>query len=443
MITCPPAEEVRAFYEAIRVSGRVDPGTRLSINRKPVLIYPTGSFVELIPLDPGENRITLLARDEEGESEYSINLQREEFIPYQPDFKEFSHPRRGRVSQSHTALQFLPGRTRMLTLEEGTLLKITGEGEEYLRAELAESLAGWVMKENVELGERFPPLPFAIGNAVVEADKSRALFSAQTSVPARVVYISPSELKIIFYNSIVDTEEINLGNWGGDCRWGQNRGGEAAFLLHGPLSCYRWSLGWKEGAYRLAWRDRPRGKEGVLVFIDPGHGGDEPGAVSPIGIEEKEANLILAREVVRGLKQRGIRSVLSREDDSTLDLYRRVELARKAGADILLSLHFNSLPEHEDPRDASRSGCTVFYYHPPARGLAGIIYRKLTEAGLAGNGVRWKSLAVIRPTDLIAVLVEVAYLTNPDDEANLLDPDFRDKVADAISASVVEYLTRM
>lgn len=438
LITSPPAEEVTAGYEAVRLSGRVAPGASLSINRKPVFIYPDGAFVELVPLEPGKNKIALLARDGEGESEYSIELERQEIIPDQPVWKDFDHPRLGRVILPHTPLQLLPGRTRILTLKKNSILKISGEGEEYFRVELTASLSGWVPKDNIEVGDSFPPLPFAISNVVVEGDKGRAFFRAQTSVPARVSYISPSELEIIFYNSIVDTEEINLGSWSGNCSWEQERDGEAVFRLRGPISCRRWSLGWEEGGYLLEWRDRPRKKDEVTVFIDPGHGGDEPGALSPIGIEEKEANLILARKVASDLKERGIRSVLSRDDDSTLGLYRRVELARKAGADILLSIHFNSLPEYEDPR--GETGCTIFYYNPSSRRLAGIIHRKLLETGLSGNGVRWKSLAVIRPTDMIAVLIEVSYLTHPEDEARLLDADFREKVARAICESVVDYL---
>ena len=60
--------------------------------------------------------------------------------------------------------------------------------------------------------------------------------------------------------------------------------------------------------------------------------------------------------------------------------------------------------------------------------------------GLPGNGVLWKSLAVTRPTDLISVLVEVSYLTHPDDEAWLLNRDSRDKVAGAISSAILDYL---
>lgn len=438
LITCPPAEEKTARYKAIRLSGRLDPAAHLKINGKAVRIYPTGSFVDLVPLELGKNLINFTAEDKSGKTEYVIELHREEFIPYRIKFKEFRHPHLGRIARPHTPLQLLPGRTRLLTLNEGTVLKITGRGDEYLQVELADSLTGCLLETNVEFEGRFPKEFFALGNAVLETEKRRALFFAETSVPARVDFISPSEFKVIFSNSVVDTEEINLGEWEGDCRWEQEKDGEAAFHLQGPLSCYRWSLNWKEDAYQLSWKDRPRKNEEIVVLIDPGHGGEQPGAVSPLGIEEKEANLLLAHQLARSLIKEGIKCVLSRGEDISLDLQSRVNLARQAEADLLLSIHYNSLPEDEDPR--GKSGCTVFYYNPPSRELAGFIYRNLKSLGLKGNGVRWKSLAVIRPTDLIGVLVEVSYLTNPEDEARILDSDLRRKCAATIANAVGEYL---
>jgi N-acetylmuramoyl-L-alanine amidase len=176
----------------------------------------------------------------------------------------------------------------------------------------------------------------------------------------------------------------------------------------------------------------------MVVCIDPGHGGDQWGAVSPSGVAEKEANLRLAELVTARLRKEGVKVVLSRDSDIAVGLYDRIDHARENGADLLLSLHYNSVGEDRDP--LSRSGCAVFYYNPPSRELAGNIYRSLKEIGLEGSGLRWRSLAVIRPTDLVAVLVEVAFLSNPEDEAKVLDPGFREKTADAIAQGVMKYL---
>ena len=277
----------------------------------------------------------------------------------------FKSPRLGRVTKPHTALQLLPGRVRLLTLAEDTVLKITGREGGYLRAELDEGLTGWVGRGAVELMDKAPAGVFRAGNVEIDSARRQVHFALQTTVPARVEYISPSELDVVFYNTVVDTRTINLGEWEGDCRWSQDRDGRAVFHLRGGLDCYRWSLVWEGDGYRLSWGDHPGREEEMVVCIDPGHGGDQWGAVSPGGVMEKEANLKLAELVAVRLRKEGVKVVLSRDRDIKVGLYERIALARERGADLFLSLHYNSVGEDRDP--LSRSGCAVFYYHTPAR----------------------------------------------------------------------------
>jgi N-acetylmuramoyl-L-alanine amidase len=424
--------------QEVRLAGRVDVGTEVLVNGSPVVIYPTGSFAFLVPLSPDTGEITITARNESGETVYSLPVSRSVSEPKEREFTAFKAPRLGRIIKSHTALQLLPGRVRLLTLAEDTVLKITGREGGYLRVDLDGELTAWVRSGDVELMDTPPAVPFRAGNVEINGPLQQAHFALQTSVPARVNYISPSELEVVFYNTVVDTRTINLGDWEGDCRWSQDRNGRAVFHLRGGLNCYRWSLGWEGDGYRLDWGGHPGREEDTVVYIDPGHGGDQWGAVSPGGVAEKDANLKLAELVASRLKKEGVKVVLSRDSDIAVGLYERIDLARESGADLFLSLHYNSVGEDRDP--LSRSGCAVFYYHPPARELAGSIYRSLKDIGLEGSGLRWRSLAVIRPTDLVAVLVEVAFLSHPEDEAKVLDPEFRGKTADAIVKGVLDYL---
>ena len=438
LITFPFRETVSSAGAAIRLSGRVSLPARVAISGKPARVYPSGAFVGYLPLSPGENIITVTARDGGGRTDYSFKLKGIAAPSKKSAGKKLARPRRGVVIRPHTPLQLKPGGTRLLTLPERTVLKITARGENYFTAGLSDSLSASVAKENVRLEGAFPPLPFLVGNVVFEPDRGRVSFECQTSVPARLEYISPDELRLIFYDSILGTEEINLADWKGGCRWEASAGGEAVFHLRGPLNCYRWNIEYREGAYRLELKGKPRKKKGVRLLIDPGHGGSETGAVSPCGIEEKEVNLRLAREVRRLLRKRGYDCFLSRTGDRRLGLYERTELAREKGADILLSLHFNAAGENRDPR--KKSGCSVFYYNPPSRELAGALYRRLVDCGLKGDGVRWKSLAVIRPPGRIGVLAEIAYLTNPEEEGRLFRKGYLARIAAALADGLEEYI---
>lgn len=438
LLTFPPLEYKNFPRQSVRVAGRVEAGTEVMVNDSPVADYSTGSFAVLVPLSRDTGAITITARAGSEETVYSIPVTRVESRPEEREFTAFNPPCLGRVIKSHTALQLLPGRVRLLTLAVDTVLKITGSDGGYLQVDLEGGLTGWVRRGAVELMDLAPPGPFRAGNVEIKGSQNQVHFALQTAVPVRVEYISPSELKVVFYNTVVDTRTINLGDWKGDCRWSQDRDGQAFFVLSGGLDCYRWSIKWEGAGYRLLWEGRPGLEQDMMVCIDPGHGGDQWGAVSPGGVAEKEANLKLATLVARGLDKEGVKAVLSRSGDIAVGLYDRIEKARESGADLFLSLHYNSIGEDRDP--LSRSGLAVFYYHPPARELGGGIYRSLKEIGLEGSGLRWKSLAVIRPTDLVAVLVEVAFLSHPEDEAKVLDPEFRKQTADAIVKGVLEYL---
>ncbi len=438
LLTFPPLGYKNFPRQSVRLAGRVDVGTEVLVDGAPIAVYPTGSFASLTPLSPETGAITITARNGSGETVYSIPMSRSDSEPEEVKFMVFKSPRLGRVIKPHTALQLLPERVRLLTLAEDMVLKITGREGGYLRVDLDGGLTGWVRLGAVELMDTSPSGSFRAGNVEIDGSLKQAHFSLQTAVPARVEYISPSELEVVFYNTVVDTRTINLGDWEGDCRWSQDRNGRVVFHLRGGLNCYRWSLGWEGDGYRLTWRGHPGREEDMVVYIDPGHGGDQWGAVSPGGVAEKDANLKLAELVAARLKKEGVKVVLSRESDIAVGLYERIDLARKSGADLFLSLHYNSVGEDRDP--LSRSGCAVFYYHPPARELAGSIYRSLKDIRLEGSGLRWRSLAVIRPTDLVAVLVEVAFLSHPEDEAKVLDPEFREKTADAIAQGVMKYL---
>ncbi|MFH1037210.1 MAG: N-acetylmuramoyl-L-alanine amidase [PVC group bacterium] len=441
LLTFPPVEYAEIPEGAVRLAGRVEPEVGVLINGEPVTVYPTGSFAALVPLAPGENTVTVAARDPGGETAYPLKITRKkDQSPAAAKLTPFKHPRSGRVIKPNAALYLIPEGARLFTLLEGAVLQATGREGNHLRVDLGGGLTGRVLRDEVELGQNAPEEPFRVGDVEFDLARSRARFALQTAVPARVEYLSPDKCDLIFYNAVADTRTINLGDWEGSCTWTQDVDGQAVFHLRGGLDFYRWSLEWENGGYSFRWAGPPGKGKKTTVCLDPGHGGENRGAVSSGGIAEKEANLRLARRVAERLRQKGITVVLTREDDRTVGLDERVGSAREKQADLFLSLHFNSVDLDRDPLDST--GCTVFFYHPPARELAGDIYRSLKKTGLAGRGVRRQSLAVIRPADLVAALVEVAYLSNPDDEARVMDPAFREKAARAIADGVLEYLEK-
>ncbi len=440
LITFPPVEQTVTADPAIRLAGRIDPVGEARVNGEPVTVYPGGSFVALVPLAGGENTIFIAAGEGGEEIVYPLTIRREAAGPPAPPAREeFPRPRAGLVAPPGTPLRYLPAGSRLLELSGGARLRLTGREGNWLRAELGGGLSGWVAADSLQDTAEAPADPARIGEISFDAENSRAWFSVPVPVPARVDYLSPDRLDLEFYNAVPDPPAIDLGRWEGICLFGPAGEGIARFRLRGGLDCHRWSLEYLPGGYRLSWRSRPRRGEGP-VCLDPGHGGEQRGAVSPSGIAEKDANLALARAVAAELEKAGVETILTREGDQTLGLSERVEIARRRGAGLFLSLHHNSVGAGRDPLAAS--GYTVFYYQPPGRELAGDIHRALAAAGIPGTGVRRRSLAVIRPTDLVAALLESAYLSHPEDEAGVLDSPTRDRTARAVAAGILSYLDR-
>lgn len=175
----------------------------------------------------------------------------------------------------------------------------------------------------------------------------------------------------------------------------------------------------------------------LTVVIDPGHGGRDVGATGASGRYEKEFTLSLSSKVMELLEQEPhIQAFMTRTDDrfiSQRSMY-RTEYARKMHADVLVSIHGNTFS------DPMVSGTETFYYHGHSRRLAQIVQRHVSAAtGFRDRGIGRKDLFVVRDAEMPAVLIEVGYLTNPQDEAEMWSDEFQRRVAAAIVEGLKEY----
>lgn len=175
---------------------------------------------------------------------------------------------------------------------------------------------------------------------------------------------------------------------------------------------------------------------GKLVFLDPGHGGSDPGAIGLDGTPEKELNLKISLLLRDELIRRGYRVIMSRETDKTVDLYDRPEMANASGADIFVSIHNNAYYEREH-------GTEIYWYNdnPGSPRLARAVQRAMREGiGLYDRGVKnHESFVVIKYTTMPAVLVEIAFVTNPEEIKLLVDPEFQLRAARAIARGIDLY----
>lgn len=173
-----------------------------------------------------------------------------------------------------------------------------------------------------------------------------------------------------------------------------------------------------------------------VVVIDAGHGNQDPGTIGYSKKREKDFNLAVALKVGQILaSEPDIDFVLTRNDDTFLELKDRAKIANDLKADVFVSIHANSAGS------TSASGSETYYQRDASKSLANVLHKYLAQSsGLPDRGVKYGNFHVIRETKMPAVLLEVGYLSNPKDEAALFTESVQQSVAQGIVNGIKEYL---
>ncbi len=171
-----------------------------------------------------------------------------------------------------------------------------------------------------------------------------------------------------------------------------------------------------------------------VIVIDAGHGDHDPGAVGN-SIREKDINLAIALKVEAMLKKNPkVDVVMTRSDDTFLELKERVRVAQNVNADVFVSIHNNS-------GSSAATGTESYYQRANSKSLATVLHKYLLAAtGLTDRKVQYGNFHVIRETTMPAALLEVGFVSNSGDAAKLKDEAFQQRVAEAIAKGLFEYL---
>ncbi|HEY9700642.1 MAG TPA: N-acetylmuramoyl-L-alanine amidase [Trichocoleus sp.] len=181
----------------------------------------------------------------------------------------------------------------------------------------------------------------------------------------------------------------------------------------------------------------PRLAQGrAVVVIDPGHGGVDVGAVGINGIQEANIVLNVSRQVAQLLQQQGVQVILTRSDDTEVELEPRVQLAEQSNATLFVSIHANSLS-----LDRPDVNGVETYYFSSGQALAGVIQQSIISSlGMTDRGVRQARFYVLRKTTMPAVLVEIGFVTGSEDAPRLASSQWQSQMANAIVRGVLQYL---
>ncbi|MFM2345966.1 MAG: hypothetical protein RL654_719 [Pseudomonadota bacterium] len=223
----------------------------------------------------------------------------------------------------------------------------------------------------------------------------------------------------------------------------------------------------------------------VIVAIDPGHGGEDPGAIGPTGLREKDVVLAIARQLQERINTRpGLRAMLTRDGDYFVPLQDRVRKARRVQADLFVSIHADAFitPQARgasvfalsDSGATSTTARLMAQRENAADAIGGINVRSkdahvmrtlldmsttaqikdslrigrevLGHIGQIGRlhkpQVEQAGFAVLKAPDIPSILVETAFISNPEEEDKLRDPSYQSQLVQALYVGITRYFAR-
>lgn len=340
----------------------------------------------------------------------------------------------------------LPGGTYHWFFPVGTVAPVSGRIGGDLRLRLAPGTDAWVALVEASPAGGLPAAPARVGSVTLSPYQDRIVARVPLGrrVPFQVTEADRS-LVLRLYGTMGDVNWIRYPPADTLVRrvaWAQETDQQVTltFDLAEPLWGYR--ARWERDDLLLEIRRPPVIDEGQplrgrLVAVDPGH--PPAGATGPTGLREAEANLAVALELRRMLEEAGARVLLTRTEDRPLDLWLRQAMADSAGAEVLVSIHNNALPDGVNP--FRNNGSSVFYNHSRSVPLARAVQQQLVrQLRLRDLGIGRGDLALVRGTWMPSVLTEGLFMMVPEQEAALRSVAGRRRYATAVFDGLRYYL---
>lgn len=321
-----------------------------------------------------------------------------------------------------------PGGPYQWFFPTGTRAAVTARINDDLRIRLSPDAEAWVPAADARPLPAGLPAPRAVvSSATLTQTKDRVSLRIPLTqrVPFQVIE-SERSLNLRFYGAVGDVDWMR---YGGDSlvqrlSWSQTGRDELSFTVDLAEPVWGYRARWSRNDLLLDVRRPPRVSandplRGRIVALDPGH--PPLGATGPTGLREADANLAVALRLRALLQRAGAKVVMTRTADTAVDLWARIAMAESSGAELLISIHNNALPDGVNP--FTNNGTSVFYNQPRSLPLALQVQRALVRRlKLPDLGVGRADLAVVRPTWMPSVLCEGMFLILPAQEARLRSP---------------------
>jgi len=347
------------------------------------------------------------------------------------------------------------GAPKLGFLQQGTQIVINGKVGNQFRVFLTESLEAWIPEEFVELLPVGAPLPRSFTGAINvirneneeivmlklnrKLPYTSELIGNQNIISVNIYYASANTNWISYDSTAKIIKNVSWKQILSDC-----------FNITVELNQNQY---WGYDVDYLGTTLRVRVKrppiiasrdsilKGIVVALDAGHGGDNLGAIGATGTLEKDITLSVVHYIDSILIARGAKTILTRQTDEDVGIITRVNRIISSKAHIAVSVHCNSVGEAADP--LSGQGVSTYYRYSIHKNLARSVFDKLTTIGLKPFGVIGSFNFMINTiTSIPNVLVEIAFLSHPEDEILLINREKQVLVAIKIVEGLEEFLKK-
>lgn len=445
-----PTKDFTTYYSGVFVTGTGAEHT-VNINGKEYLAQRDGIFGVYVPLEEGENSITVANKGKT----YSYTVTKKSYKTsnkkYEAPWDDTEYLAQGRVVQTTAQL------TSMLSnpsddsaiiagLESGTKLIVaesvetTRDGYKTYAYKL--SNGGYVLANKVEItdlataGYTPEKAESSSANTVFETanitsasieqlkNGDEQLYIAVSNKPAVVHGFSQEKLTLLFLDA--ETENITLPQ---SCFYTDyiitptDAGTLITLILDQNNPLWGYDVKMEEGQARIYLKHTPhlsagdKPLENITVLLDAGHGGKDSGALgvaSTNGPLEKDLNLAVAKATKTILQQYGATVYMTREDDSFPSLDDRRNMTRDLKPDMFIAVHHNSMDYSYNSTNAKGSEC--YYFTHQSENLAQLLCENITTATNRQNRGAFTGYYYVTRTDIApSVLMEYSFIINPDD----------------------------
>lgn len=319
-----------------------------------------------------------------------------------------------------------------------TAVRVTGLTDTYAQVQLDRGESIWIEKTSLTVQDpSFTPPSLTLGPVrAAPAPQWIDVVVPATAPPAFLVEEGDNAITLTVYGATVRPAATSVTVDDSYMRGiaGSEADGRQAYTISLAAAPYGYLALWQDGALTLRVRRPPRTSaasplRGLTIAVDPGH--PPVGATGPTGLWEPIPTLQVGFRVRDMLAARGANVVMTRVDDQPVELGARPIMARRVNAHALVSIHFNALPDGQNPFRSN--GTSTYYFQPHSKRFAQMMQQELLlEMGLRDIGARFGNLALVRPTWMPAVLAEGAFIMMPDQEAAIRTPQYQDAYARGI-----------